>query len=128
MALAFGPLIGGFISQHLHWGWIFFINVPVGIISVLIAAFTMNESKRLQRRRRLDLPACSPRHWPCSRLTYGLIEGHDKGWTSGSSLARSRSPRSPAPHSWRSSTRSEHPMVPRCPLFRSRVYSGGTVT
>jgi MFS family permease len=28
MALAFGPLIGGFISQHLHWGWIFFINVP----------------------------------------------------------------------------------------------------
>src|SRR5215472_759446 len=27
MALAFGPLIGGFISQHIHWGWIFFINV-----------------------------------------------------------------------------------------------------
>ncbi len=34
MALAFGPLIGGFISQHFHWGWIFFINVPVGIIDV----------------------------------------------------------------------------------------------
>ena len=33
MALAFGPLIGGFISQHLHWGWIFFINVPVGIVA-----------------------------------------------------------------------------------------------
>ncbi len=38
MALAFGPLIGGFISQHLHWGWIFFINVPVGIIALTIAA------------------------------------------------------------------------------------------
>ena len=32
MALAFGPLIGGYISQHLHWGWIFFINVPIGLI------------------------------------------------------------------------------------------------
>ncbi len=45
MALAFGPLIGGFISQHLHWGWIFFINVPVGIAAVTIAALTMAESK-----------------------------------------------------------------------------------
>src|SRR6202167_6202609 len=38
MALAFGPLIGGFISQHLHWGWIFYINVPVGIVTLAIAA------------------------------------------------------------------------------------------
>jgi MFS family permease len=31
MALAFGPVIGGIISQHIHWGWIFLINVPVGM-------------------------------------------------------------------------------------------------
>ncbi len=36
-ALALGPLIGGFISQHFHWGWIFFINVPVGVITLVLA-------------------------------------------------------------------------------------------
>src|SRR5215831_970100 len=38
LALAFGPLFGGFISQNVRWGWIFFINVPVGVITFAIAA------------------------------------------------------------------------------------------
>ena len=45
LALAVGPLIGGLISQHLHWGWIFFINVPVGVITAAIALRTMAESR-----------------------------------------------------------------------------------
>src|ERR1700691_6158353 len=83
MALAFGPLIGGFISQHLHWGWIFYINVPVGIIAVLIAAVTMNESKDTSPTGRLDIPGMVTSSLALFSLTYGLIEGHDKGWTSG---------------------------------------------
>src|SRR3984885_11973096 len=41
LALAFGPLIGGFISQHFHWGWIFFINGPVGVITVAMSVAWM---------------------------------------------------------------------------------------
>src|SRR5262249_4326520 len=56
MALAFGPLIGGFISQHLHWGWIFFINVPVGIVAFAIAVAATQESRDPSVVRRLDIP------------------------------------------------------------------------
>lgn len=37
MAPAMGPTIGGFITEHLSWRWVFFINVPVGLIALLIA-------------------------------------------------------------------------------------------
>src|SRR6516164_1073310 len=45
LALAAGPLIGGFISQHLHWGWIFFINVPIGVVTFALAVLVMGESR-----------------------------------------------------------------------------------
>ncbi len=45
LALAIGPLIAGLISQHLHWGWIFFINVPVGVVTAIIALPAMDESR-----------------------------------------------------------------------------------
>ena len=45
LALALGPVLGGLISQHLHWGWIFLINVPIGVITFVIAAFYVDESR-----------------------------------------------------------------------------------
>src|SRR5450631_1356308 len=82
MALAFGPLIGGFISQHLHWGWIFFINIPVGAVTLAIALGSMRESRDPSVVRRLDVPGLTASDIALFSLTYGLIEGHDKGWTS----------------------------------------------
>ncbi len=86
LALAVGPLIGGLISQHLHWGWIFLINVPVGAITMALALFAVAESRDTSAARRLDLPGLAASVVALFSLTYGLIEGHDKGWTSGTIL------------------------------------------
>jgi len=59
LALAFGPLIGGFISQNWHWGWIFFINVPVGIVTFAMAVVWMAESRGQTVSRRLPNTSAS---------------------------------------------------------------------
>jgi len=127
LALAFGPLIGGFISQHLHWGWIFFINVPVGIVALCIAAFTMDESRDTTARRRLDLPGMATSSVALLALTYALIEGHDKGWTSAIILGAFAVAAVAAAGFVAAESRTGHPMV-ELALFRSRAFSGGTAT
>jgi MFS family permease len=81
LALAFGPLIGGFISQNFHWGWIFFINVPVGIVTFAMAVAWVAESRGRSGSRRLDVPGLASSAVALFALTYALIEGHAKGWT-----------------------------------------------
>jgi len=127
MALAFGPLIGGFISQNLHWGWIFFINVPVGIIALGIAAFSMDESSDVTAVRRLDLPGMVTSSVALFALTYALIEGHDSGWTSAVIVGAFALAAVAAAAFVAVESRTTHPMV-QTTLFRSRLFSGGTVT
>ena len=127
MALAFGPLIGGFISQHLHWGWIFFINVPVGMIALTIAALSMDESRDTSAVRRLDVPGMVTSSVALFALTYALIEGHDKGWTSGLILGAFTLAAITMAAFVVVEARTQHPMVD-LNLLRSRVFGGGTVT
>src|SRR5919109_354049 len=56
MALAIGPLLGGIITEHISWNWIFYVNVPIGAVGVLAAIFVVPESKDTSREQRLDLP------------------------------------------------------------------------
>jgi len=127
MALAFGPLIGGFISQHLHWGWIFLINVPFGAITLAVALFAIEESRDTATTRHLDVPGLTASAVALFSLTYALIEGHDKGWTSGVILGALALAAAAAALFTLIESRSAHPMVDLA-LFRSRVFSGGTGT
>jgi len=126
LALGFGPLIGGFISQHLHWGWIFFINVPIGAVTLGITAFSIRESRGSDSAR-LDVPGLVASAVALFALTYALIEGHDKGWTSGLIIASFAIAAVAGALFVVIEGRSEHPMV-SLPLFRSAAFSGGTVT
>jgi predicted MFS family arabinose efflux permease len=126
LALAFGPLIGGLISQHLHWGWIFFINVPIGAITMGLALWSVSESRGAQTGR-LDLPGLITSALALFALTYALIEGHDKGWTSGLIVASFALAALAAALFVAIEARSQNPMV-SLRLFRSGAFSGGTVT
>jgi EmrB/QacA subfamily drug resistance transporter len=86
LALAIGPLVGGLITEHLTWNWIFFVNVPVGILGIAASFVFIDESKD-ETHVRLDLPGLTTSALGLFALTYGLIEANNYGWTSARILA-----------------------------------------
>jgi EmrB/QacA subfamily drug resistance transporter len=82
MALAIGPLVGGLLTQHIDWGWIFFINVPVGVLAIIASGFLIRESRDTSAEQRLDLPGLVTSGVALFALTFALIEANDYGWTS----------------------------------------------
>jgi EmrB/QacA subfamily drug resistance transporter len=83
LALALGPLVGGLLTDHISWGWIFFVNVPVGVVAIVASLLLIPESKDESAEQRLDLPGLVASGLGLFALTYGLIEANTYGWTSG---------------------------------------------
>ncbi len=82
LALAIGPLVGGLLTEKLDWSWIFFVNVPVGVIGVLAARFLIDETRDTSREQRLDLPGLVTSAVGLFALTYALIETNAHAWGS----------------------------------------------
>jgi EmrB/QacA subfamily drug resistance transporter len=127
LALALGPVLGGLISQHLHWGWIFLINVPVGVITFAIAAAFITESRADNTQRSLDLAGLVTSALALFALTYALIEGGTKGWTSPLILGAFALAAAAAGAFGAIEARTQNPMVDLA-MFRRREFSGGTGT
>jgi EmrB/QacA subfamily drug resistance transporter len=126
LALAVGPLLGGLISQHMSWGWIFFINVPVGVATLALGSWAISESREDSAPRRLDLPGVVLSAGALFALTYALIEGHDRGWTS-SLIMGSFAVAAVLGIAFIGRERgTAEPMV-ALSLFRERVFSGGLI-
>ena len=81
LALAIGPLVGGLLTEHLSWHWIFFVNVPVGVVAIAASFLLITESKD-ETHESLDLPGLGTSALGLFALTYGLIEANSYGWTS----------------------------------------------
>ncbi len=82
MALALGPITGGLLAEYAHWSWIFFINIPIGALAIVVARVVIKESKDTSAEQRLDLPGLLTSGGSLFALTYALIEANNKGWTS----------------------------------------------
>jgi len=87
LALAIGPLIGGLITEHINWNWIFYVNVPVGILAIVAALTIIQESRDTSKEQRLDVPGLLASGVGMFTLVFALIEGNTYGWTSGTILA-----------------------------------------
>ena len=82
ISLAVGPTLGGLLVEAASWRWIFFINVPIGIVLLLLAKRYVPESKEPGSVRQLDYPGVIVLTLSLFALTFALIEGQSYGWAS----------------------------------------------
>src|SRR5829696_7966953 len=77
---AFGLLLGGILTDLLSWEWIFFINVPIGIATAMLALRYVPESKAALRTRGIDLPGAVTVTAGLVVLVYAIVKAEDFGW------------------------------------------------
>lgn len=80
VGIPLGPILAGVILQHLAWGWIFAINIPLTIVA-LIAVLTLLPESPGPRGGRVDVLGIAVCSVCLVALSYGLIEGPQQGWT-----------------------------------------------
>src|SRR5438093_1664253 len=83
---AAGVLLGGILTDALSWEWIFRVNVPVGIIALILAPFLLSES-RDARVKRFDVPGAVLVTGGLSSLVYAITQAGQDGWLAGRTLA-----------------------------------------
>ena len=81
VATALGPLLGGYLIAAASWRWIFFINIPIGVAVLFLAARHIPESRDTTAVSRIDIPGAALATMALAGMTYGLIEGPSRGWT-----------------------------------------------
>ena len=84
LAVALGPVVGGAITQGVSWHWIFWVNVPIGIVTVGLAHFRLPESYGPDRS--LDLPGVGLASLGLVGIVWGVTHGNGRGWTDGEVL------------------------------------------
>jgi EmrB/QacA subfamily drug resistance transporter len=137
LGLALGPVLGGIISQHYHWGWIFLINVPLGAITFALSIAFVSEShgrvtaeaagKQVSTAAMLDFPGLVTSALTLFALTFALIEGGDKGWTSPLIIGAFAAAALGLAAFLALDSRAAYPMIP-LRVFRSAAFSGGLGT
>jgi len=81
-ALAIGPLLGGLLTEHVGWSWIFFVNVPVGVAAFAASFVLVPRGRRSESGEGLDVTGLLTSGLGLLALTYALIEANSYGWSS----------------------------------------------
>ena len=80
LAIAFGPVVGGAVVEGISWQWIFWLNVPIGLVLVPLALRRLEESHGPAGR--LDLPGVALVSAGLFGVVWGLVRGNGQGWGS----------------------------------------------
>ncbi|WP_445269380.1 DHA2 family efflux MFS transporter permease subunit [Streptomyces sp. DSM 41634] len=84
LAVASGPLIGGSLTEHISWQWIFWLNVPIGLALIPLARLRLAESTAPGAR--LDVPGTLLISGGLFGIVYALVNANSEGWTSATVL------------------------------------------
>ncbi|MFI6371698.1 MFS transporter [Streptomyces sp. NPDC050546] len=121
LAVASGPLVGGTLTEHISWQWIFWLNVPLGLALLPLARLRLAESHGTGSP--LDVPGTLLASGGLFGIVYGLVRGPVDGWTGSLVLTGLFAGTALLVGFVLYSTRAKNPMLPMR-LFRSRAFSG----
>jgi EmrB/QacA subfamily drug resistance transporter len=80
LAIAIGPVVGGAVVEGISWQWIFWLNVPIGLVLLPVAVWRLTES--MGPNRSLDLRGLGLVSTGLLGIVWGLVRGNEHGWTS----------------------------------------------
>jgi EmrB/QacA subfamily drug resistance transporter len=80
LAVLGGPLVGGAITQGIAWQWIFWLNVPIGLVTIPLALRRVEES--FGSKTALDIPGLALATGAALGVVWGLVRGNSAGWGS----------------------------------------------
>jgi EmrB/QacA subfamily drug resistance transporter len=120
LAVALGPLVGGAIVSGISWHWIFWLNVPIGLVLVPLILLRLDESRGPASR--LDLPGLALASTGLVGIVWGLVRANEAGWTSAGILGSFFIGAALLGCFVAWELRTEHPMLPMR-FFRNRTFA-----
>lgn len=129
-AIALGPIVGGAIISIAHWSWVFFINLPLGLLGIWLVRFTVarddvTRPPRSELIARLDIPGLLFASIALFSITFYLVHGQDYGFASPVGLLALGTSIACSLIFVQTERRTEHRLLD-LDLFRNRIFSGGT--
>jgi EmrB/QacA subfamily drug resistance transporter len=122
ISVALGPVIGGAIVHGIDWSWIFWVNVPIGLLAIPFVLRRLDES--FGKRVALDVPGVALVTVAAFGVVWGLVRGNSAGWGSPAVLGSLIAGALLAVGFVRWELRTPDPMLPMG-FFRSRTFTAG---
>ena len=122
---AAGPIVGGLIVQNLNWEACFYVNVPVGIIALVVGLFVIRETAPSPAAKSFDIPGIAFLSSFLFLLVWTLIKGSSYGWGSGTTIGFFGGAAAALVAFIAREARTAEPLLP-LKLFKSTALSAGT--